>query len=363
MDTKKIKSKIKELGLKIWEKIKNFNIQDCRVSFENGMKGLEANGKYLYVLIGSAVVLMGLVCLLVFFVTVQGHEKVLVPQVEGKELPQALIEMQIKELYPKVQLKHDQQPAGTILNQSPDAGAIVKAGARVTLTVSLGNLVKEVGNYIGQNYDAVKIDLATMVTGDRRGSVIQLADPVYKADLSEAGTILEQFPAPGTKIDGNVKVQLVVSRGPSFDKTRVPRIIGKNIQEVLGIMASSKIVFDFTASILPDSRNKDVDAVVLNQETFDTEFVPNYQRVSVELGLPVKSPDDNVYGIFQTKLNEYPYPVAMTVECIEKNGQRYQIVALNHTGGNFTVPYAVPAGSELILRVSGKEMKRINVNK
>ena len=47
---------------KLWQKIKNFNIQDCRVSFIKGMENLQANGRALFVTIILAVVVMLLTC-------------------------------------------------------------------------------------------------------------------------------------------------------------------------------------------------------------------------------------------------------------------------------------------------------------
>lgn len=352
-----IKGKLKSFFSAVWTKIRNFNIQDCRVNFNKGMETLEASGKALFVTVITAVVVMFLVCTAVFFATVKGAERVLVPSVEGKELTQALLEMQVKELYPKIQLRYDEQPSGTILNQSPDAGSIVKAGSRVTLTVSRGAVVSEVGNYIGQNYDSLKIDLATMFTGGRQ--LIVLSEPVYKPDLSDAGTILEQDPPEGTKVTDPVTVKLIVSRGPNFDNTRVPKFKGKSVKDMLSILANTKLVIDFTAHKAQE--NEKEGTVVAQQES--DEYVPNYTRINVELALPVKPEDDLIYGIFETTLPEYPYPVSMTIECIEKNGQRSQLAMLQHTGSNFTVPYAVTAGSELILRVAGKEAKRITVNK
>lgn len=343
---------------KLWQKIKNFNIQDCRVSFIKGMENLQANGRALFVTIILAVVVMLLTCLAVFFATVKGPEKVLVPEVEGKELTQALLEMQVKELYPKIQLRYDEQPSGTILSQSPSSGAIVKAGTRVNLTVSRGAIVSEVGNYIGQKYDDLKIDLTTMFTGSSR-PLILLAEPVYKASLEEAGTILEQEPPAGTKISDPVTVNLIVSRGPSFDNTAVPRLVGKSVQEILALLPNLRVVLDFSAH---KATKDEKENSVVSQQEFDSQYIENYTRMSVEMAFPVKPKDDLIYGIFETELAQFPYPVAMTVECIESNGQRSQLVALNHTGGHFSVPYAVTEGSELILRVAGKVAKRITIN-
>lgn len=354
-----MKFDVKEFISKLKYKIRNFNIQDCRVSFNETMYKLEANGKTLYVTVILAVILMLLTCLAVFFATVKGPEKVLVPQVEEKELTQALMEMQVKELYPKIQLRYDEKPFGTILNQSPDAGAIVKAGTRVTLTVSRGAVVSEVGNYVGQKYDDVKIELTTMFTGAKR-QLIVLADPVYKADLAEAGTILEQNPPEGTKISEPVTVNLIVSRGPNFDNTKVPDYMGKTVEEMLLLLSDSKLILDFTGH--KAQRGEKENAVVAQQE-MDKEYVPNYTRIAVEMAFPAKTDDDLVYGIFETEMAQFQYPVAMTVECIEKNGQRRQIASLNHIGGHFSIPYEVSEGSELILRVAGKEAKRITVGR
>jgi beta-lactam-binding protein with PASTA domain len=354
-----MKINFKELFSKLVTKIKNFNIQDCRVSFNRGMSQLEANGKALFVAIILAVILMCLTCLAVFFATVKGPEKVLVPEVEKKELVQALQEMQVKELYPKIQLRYDELPSGTILSQSPDAGSIVKAGTRVTLTVSRGPVVSEVENYVGRNYDELKIDLTAMFTGAKR-QLIVLADPVYKADLSEAGTILEQDPPEGTKISDPVTVYLIVSRGPNFDNTKVPSYTGKSVSEMLALLSDSKLVLDFTAHTA--QRGEKEDSVTAQQE-IEKEYVPNYTRISVEMAFPAKPEDNLVYGIFETELAEFHYPVSMTVECIEKSGQRAQIASLNHTGGHFSIPYAVSEGSELILRIAGKEAKRITAGK
>lgn len=352
-----MKFNAKDFFSKLGHKIRNFKIQNCRVSFVNGMEKLEASGHALFATVVIAIVLMLLACLAIFFITVKGPEKVLVPHLEGKELTQALLEMQEKELYPKLQLRYDEQPSGTILSQSPDAGSIVKAGTRVNITVSRGAIVSEVGNYIGLKYDDVKIDLATMFTGAARPLIV-LDDPAYKADLSEAGTILEQDPPEGTKISNPVTVHLVVSRGPNFDNTRVPSFIGKSVNDMLALLPNTKLVIDFTAHRAQKDEKEDS---VVSQQQFTSEYVPNYTRVSLDMAFPAKTDDDTVYGIFEAELAQFPYPVAMTVECIEDNGQRREIVSLNHTGGHFSIPYEVNAGSELVLRVAGKEAKRLSV--
>ncbi|MBR2106257.1 MAG: PASTA domain-containing protein, partial [Treponema sp.] len=120
-----------------------------------------------------------------FFLTVKGPEQVLVPNVVGKQLEDALLEMQVKELYPKINLRYSDVPGdeGSILEQNPPAGAIVKGYSRVSLVVSRGVVVDKLGNYVGQNYDDVVLSLQTLFAGQTKPLIV-LGTPQYKPDLS-----------------------------------------------------------------------------------------------------------------------------------------------------------------------------------
>ena len=299
---------------------------------------------------------MMLSALAVFFLYVKAPEQVMVPDIEGKQLTTALLEMQAKELYPKLQLRYTDSPddAGKVLSQNPIAGAIVKAGTRVTLTVSRGVIIDQVENYVGQKLDDVKIKLQTMFTGSARPLIV-LANPVYKANQAEEGTILEQNPPEGTEISAPVTVQLVVSRGPAYDYTAVPNLVGLSVRELLARVAQNKLVFDFSSHVATGDEKA---GTVTGQQTFSREFVSNYTRMNVELALPEAAQNGLLYGIFQYKATAYPYAVEMKLDAIPETGDRYNIVTFMHTGGTVTMPYAVPKNTELILTIEGREYKR-----
>ncbi len=346
--------------MKLSDRIKNFNIQNCRISVNSTLAKLQTSTVALVAVVFSSILFMILIAFSVFMITVKGSEQVMVPAVEGKELTQALIEMQAKELYPKIQLKYSDDPsdAGKILSQSPISGSIIKAGSRVTLVVSRGVIIDHIEDFVGQKIDDVKIRLQTLFTGNSRALIV-LGDPVYKADNAEAGTILAQDPEPGTYITNPVTVTLVISRGPEYEHTRVPDLRGLSVQDLLKQMSNLKVVLDITAK---DASKGEKDAFVSGEDAAIGEFVDNYSRVNIELSLPKKSKDGLVYGVISEKLANYPYPVTMSVDVLPKEGNRYNLVTLQHTGGNFTVPYAVPKDSELVLSVAGKEIKHISLN-
>lgn len=307
-----------------------------------------------------AFALMCFAAFAVFFMNVKGPEKVLVPNVIGKNLEDALLEMQVKELYPKISLRYSDTPGdeGTILDQSPDAGAIVKGYSRVSLVVSRGVIVDKVDEYTGLNIEDVRMKLQTLFAGQTKPLIV-LAEPEYKPDASDAGTILEQDPPAGTKISEPVTVQLVVSRGPNYENTRAPYLIGQSVNDLLQIITRSKLVFDITAHTPSDDEKP---GTVVDQQAFDSEFVPNYTRVTVEMALPSGEYNDNMYGIYQEKVPDYPYPVPMKIEAYPPEGNSYTLLSFNHPGGNVTVPYSVPKGTTLELSVVNKVVSKKTVN-
>lgn len=335
---------------------KNINL---RISFSEGYEKMQSNIWMLIITCVAAFMVMFLVTILVFFKNVEGPEKVLVPNVVGKQLEDALLEMQAKELYPKINLRYSDVPGdeGAILEQSPQAGAIVKGYSRVSLVVSRGVVVDKVDDYIGMNIDELQLKLQTLFAGQTKPLII-LGTPKYKPDLSAAGTILEQDPPAGTSISEPIIVELVVSRGPNYENTRPPKVVGQSVNDLLQTITRSKIVFDIKSHIALDDEKI---GTVVSQQTFDSEFVPNYSRVEIEMAMPDKPINDNVYGIFEAKLADYPYPVPMKLEAVPEEGNSYTILSFSHPGGNVTIPYAVPKGTELVLYVVEKVASRQTV--
>ena len=89
------------------------------VKFVENYEKLQSNIPVLIITCVTAFVVMLFVACVVFFNNVKGAEKVLVPNVVGKSLEDALLEMQVKELYPKINLRYSDTPGdeGSFLNR------------------------------------------------------------------------------------------------------------------------------------------------------------------------------------------------------------------------------------------------------
>lgn len=316
---------------------------------------LQTSSFNLFIVVVIAMVIMFVSASIVFFSTVKGEEQVMVPNVVGKQLTTALLEMQTKELYPKIQLRYtnSDDDAGTILAQSPEPGSIRKAGARVNLTVSEGAIANEVENFVGMNYKDVKEKIDTMFKKTSR-PMLSLGEPSFKTDNSAAGTILAQTPEPGTKVSTPTAIRLIVSSGPEETTTSIPNLVGKNVAEILSELKNSRIVFDFTKSIATDEAN--AGKVVKQAQTAGT--VKNYSRISCEFAVPSVQNGDNITDLFTAQLAEFPLPVSVKLEAIKTDGKSVEIAVINHTGGNVTIPYSAPRDSELVLSVAGKVVAR-----
>lgn len=329
-----------------------------RINFHKILEKLQTSTGVLVSTVIIAIILMACACLAVFFINVRGPEEVMVPEVRGKQLTEALIEMQNKELYPKITLRYSETfgDEGTILEQSPDAGSIVKGYSRVSLVVSRGAIVDQVENYVGTNYDDLVLKLQTLFAGQTRPLIV-LADPEYKADVSDAGTILEQDPPEGTEISEPITLKLIVSRGPNFENTRVPNLRGASVNDVLQAISRSKITFNVSGHI---ASGGETEGTVVSQQEFENEFIRNYTRMDIEFALPSNRNGDDRTGIFETTVTDYPYPVPMRVD-VTTPEETYTLVSFNHIGGKVTVPYTVPKNSTLTLYVVERAVKRIQV--
>lgn len=334
----------------IFSKIK-FEFSDFTDKFLNG-------GKTSVIVVLVSLVLTLAACLAVFFMSVQGAEKVLVPNVVGKTLTDALLEMQAKELYPKIILKFSDKlgDKGNIIEQNPKAGAIVKAYRRVTITVSRGESIESIGDYVGRDADEVRNTLELAFSGE--DSLVDLAPAVYIKDEKNAGTIIAQYPEAGTPIAEKIRLQLVVSSGEENEKVQVPEFENLSIKKMLSLMNETKLVYDFKVT----ENDAAPSAGKINYAEKTEKTVDAFTRLNASVEVkPAGEKDESVQGIFTCQTIEYPYPVPMVLTVKTPEGKSVELLSINHPGNTFTAPYDVKKKSTLILTVLGDEVARVLV--
>lgn len=304
------------------------------------------------------IVLLGIITLATFFVFVKGEEEVMVPDVTGKDLTVALLEMQANALYPEIQLKYTDLPEhkNKVMSQNPAGRTIAKAGRRIVLTVSQGVIIDRLSDYVGKSIDELKSDFMLINTTSSR-TILALKEPlIYKPDASPAGTILEQNPPMGTPIGSDILyLDIVVSEGNSAEDVTVPNVTGLTLKAMLNQMERNKILFDFSPVTTNDSTKI---GTIVSQSVQKDSVLPAYSHVVVDIAMPADEINDTVYGIYSNVLQVYPYPLQVRLDALSPDGELSNVVNMVHPGGNITIPYQVPAGSTLILSVGGREVDR-----
>lgn len=313
---------------------------------------ISGNGKTIVITSLVMLVVFIAVSTLVFFISLKSAEQVMVPNVVGKDLPEALLDLQARELYPRIQLRYSQKAdeKGLILEQDPSPGAIVKGGKRIELVVSQGTVIDTVQNYIGENIEDVQNRIRELFTSGSR-QYIQIKQPyLTKYSAEPAGTILEQEPAAGTPISNNMELTFVVSKGTQAETTQVPDMAGADLKKIYQVMQRAAVTFAFTAGSTTGT-----DITVQQQSAAAQSGVPVFSPVTLTVSLPEPA-NGMVSGILKTTLAEFPYPFTVSLYAAYPNGDKDLLTSFRHPGGACSVPYTVPEGTKLSLEVLNKEV-------
>jgi beta-lactam-binding protein with PASTA domain len=329
-------------------------------NFDNIESYVSEHIKLFISLVLGTLLFAGIVALAVFFIAVRGSEQTMIPDVQGKELTAALMELQVKELYPKIQLRYSQSASdkGTILEQDPLPGTIVKAGRRIRLVVSQGVIVDTLGDYIGRNVDDVRMELQSIAAAAGQ-QLLSLNEPfMYEFSTEEVGTILQQNPEAGFSVSGPTSIDFVISKGPEDSMIKVPDLVGLPMADAMEQISASGVAFSFSAR--PVS-GKELPETVVSQRPAGGTIIEADQPVSIVVSAPADLPRNEVFGIFTYTLPENPYALAVRLEALLPNGERRRLASVDHLGGEITIPYRLPVRSVLILTMLNREMVREEV--
>jgi len=310
--------------------------------------------KSLRIILGL-LLLMFLSFIITFFVAVRGAEQTLVPDVTGELLIDGLIDLQDKELYPRIQVRFTEDPLEKdhIIAQDPQPGSVVRAGRRVKLTVSKGAVVDKVGDYVGQNLVDVKTQLQTLFASYKPLLIIR--EPViYVYDDSPAGTILEQKPEAGMQISGLTELELIVSRGPVGERYVIDDFSGLKWQDALNRLVRSDQPFVF--KIDEEAKDGSV-STVTGQVPKAGNSVLRGTPIELTISTPSKLGRDERFGTFEIALPDYPISVDLVIEKELSGGKTETLLEMKHPGGTFSIPYREPAGTVLNLKVYDEKVR------
>jgi beta-lactam-binding protein with PASTA domain len=319
---------------------------------------IESNVRMFILSVIGILIFVSIIAVSVFFVTVRGEEQTMVPDVVGKELTAALLELQVKELYPRLQLRFTQssRDRGLILEQEPKPGTIVKAGRRVRLVVSQGVVLNKVENFISRNIDEVRMDIQTINASVGGIPLFTISEPLmYQFSAESHGTILAQKPEPGIDVSGPTTLEFVVSRGRENQSITVPQFTGLPLAETLRLITSSGINFQFS---IVERRGNDRGEVIVSQDPPANTVIQANSVVQLTVSTPERLANNEIFALFKFTIPQNPFPLAVRLETVNSAGDRQRLFTVNYRGGEFTFPYKLPVGTELVLSMLDRELRR-----
>ncbi len=171
-------------------------------------------------------------------VVVHQKKEVMVPDLTGKTVGQALQILSDQEIYiKKVGEQYNENiPDGSIISQEPLPGSLVKEGKIIKVILSSGGQVVLVPQLVGKSLREAKILLrqAGLVLGEETGS--------YSEEIKKE-FVIAQDPSPEEIVTRGNMINLVVSLGPAGE-AEVPlmvNLIGQNIRSARKILRDANL--------------------------------------------------------------------------------------------------------------------------
>jgi len=183
--------------------------------------------------------------------------------------------------------------------------------------------------------------------------------PVYKYDKNPAGTILEQSPGPDTELTGPVELAFIVSRGPEKARVKVPELSGLALAAAIKEIEKSGVAFRFE---MRPAAGKETPGTVVAQLPVPGTLQDAVTPVTVVYAAPAQV-EGVVSALFSQPLPEYPYPLKATLLAEKPDGSMTPLITVEHPGTIFTLPYALPEGSVLVLQVLNRVVARVEAGK
>jgi len=279
-------------------------------------------------------------------VVVHQKKEVMVPDLTGKTVGQALQILSDQEIYiKKVGEQYNENiPDGSIISQEPLPGSVVKEGKVIKVIISSGGQVILVPQLVGGSLREAKILLrqAGLVLGEETGS--------YSEEIKK-DFVIAQDPSPEEIVTRGSMINLVVSLGPARE-AEVPlmvNLIGQNIRSARKILRDANLPLGEIKETVNDSVPE---GTILKQEPDPGEIID--ENTIVNLTVAKKSEVHKIireatvyYEVSQGVLDK-----DVLIVVVDGQGEREVYHRMHSPGTKISLP----------IQVLGKAKARIFVN-
>ena len=154
------------------------------------------------------------------------RDMVEVPSVQGISLEQGREKLFAIGLLTEIRSRDydNRVPEDDIINQIPEAGSKVKKGRRISVIISKGREFSVIPNVKNMTERQARLELK------KRGFLLGDIKKTFH-DKQPAETVIDAFPQGGSTISRDMKVDLILSKGPKPTSAEMPNIVGESLAE------------------------------------------------------------------------------------------------------------------------------------
>jgi serine/threonine-protein kinase len=168
--------------------------------------------------------------------------------------------------------ENSDQPEGTVLRSLPGAGESVRKGSTVQVVLSAGQVILKVPDVINMTLESAETLLANnnFLTG--------LVTEEY-SDTVPQGQIISQEPLALTDMPKGSPVNIVISKGPELQISKVPNLLSLSETEARSLLESVKLVLGSVTK--QPTGDKKLDGSIKSQEIPENTEVKQGSKVNV----------------------------------------------------------------------------------
>jgi beta-lactam-binding protein with PASTA domain len=323
---------------KYFQLFKSYVIDNSNIAIRN-----------LLFVLGIFFVLSVVIGSIVFSFVRKGSPEVTVPKITGEDLIDGLIILQRKRLGavidPRFFSDHEKN---VIVEQTPEAGSIVREGKDIRLIVSKGSIISIVEDYTGRTVSYVENRFQEIFSFQQK--TLKIGNVTYVASGFPPGTIVGQYPPANTPIGDIESIDLIVSRGKEAQAFVLANFAGRNINDVMELLALRGILVNIIAE---NVTNPVENGIIISQDPPEGEIAGRNDSVTFRVGyLPAEKEREKLYA---RVLNfDVPADAADSVVKIvvkDKVGEREIYNAKNNGGDSLSIPFKSYSGTDVYIYI------------
>lgn len=223
---------------------------------------------------------------------------------------------------------------GVILNQYPESGRIALEESKITLTVSRSKFFIDVPNLVGSQLPIAINKLRNLHYQDKSVSINPGVISYIPSDKTASNIVIDQSPKAGTKISPEVKINFLVSSGPTGADKNMPDVTGQSVDLCYDLLLAK--------------------GVIVNQEVVKTDDINKSGLIntqSIPAGTLLKDGDTVTLSVNYYTLTEHPFTSYELIEYIipsdQPQGLYEAYIEDNHSK---RIRFSAPSGANQKIR-------------